>query len=101
MNSEFKPDVADTQPQHLLDAEYFEYSKAANPISANLITRIPYHSFPASLYDSGPSRVVPLDLSDALGCEGPATGPGLCANFIRLNAGDTLELHPNATSQVF
>ncbi|NWD00748.1 cupin [Pseudomonas sp. P7779] len=101
MNSEFKPDVADTQPQQLLDAEYFEYSKAANPISANLITRIPYHSFPASLYDSGPSRVVPLDLSDALGCEGPATGPGLCANFIRLNAGDTLELHPNATSQVF
>eukprot|EP01132_Coremiostelium_polycephalum_P023128 gene23128-27491_t len=101
MNSEFKPDVADTQPLHLLDAEYFEYSKAANPISANLITRIPYHSFPASLYDSGPSRVVPLDLSDALGCEGPATGPGLCANFIRLNAGDTLELHPNATSQVF
>jgi len=23
MNSEFKPDVADTQPLHLLDAEYF------------------------------------------------------------------------------
>lgn len=82
------------------DAEYFEYSKAANPISAGLISRIPYRNFPASLYDSGPSRLVPLDLSQDLGCEGPATGPGLCANFIRLNAGDTLELHPNATSQV-
>lgn len=82
------------------DAEYFEYSKAANPISAGLISRIPYQNFPSSLYDSGPSRVVPLDLSDALGCEGPATGPGLLANFIRLNAGDSLTLAPTATSQV-
>lgn len=101
MNREFKPDHAHALPSHLVDAEYFEYSKAANPISANLISRIPYHNFPASLYDSGPSRVVPLDLSDALGCAGPATGPGLCANFMRLNAGDALTLHPNATSQVF
>ena len=82
------------------DAEYFEYSKAANPISAGLISRIPYQNFPSSLYDSGPSRVIPLDLSDALGCEGPATGPGLLANFIRLNAGDSLTLAPTATSQV-
>lgn len=82
------------------DAEYFEYSKAANPISAGLISRIPYQNFPSSLYDSGPSRVVPLDLSEALGCEGPATGPGLLASFIRLNAGDTLGLTPTATSQV-
>ena len=50
------------------DAEYFEYSKAANPISAGLISRIPYQNFPASLYDAGPSRVVPLDLSEALNC---------------------------------
>ena len=82
------------------DAEYFEYSKAANPISAGLISRIPYQNFPSSLYDSGPSRAVPLDLSEALGCEGPATGPGLLASFIRLNAGDTLCLTPTATSQV-
>lgn len=95
--NEFNPAPTDINQ---VDAEYFEYSKAANPISANLIARIPY-SFPASLYDSGPSRVVPLDLSDALGCEGPATGPGLCANFMRLNRGDTLTLQPNATSQVF
>ena len=98
MNREFKPALADINQ---LDAEYFEYSKAANPISANLISRIPYQSFPASLCASGPSRVVPLDLSEALGCEGPATGPGLCANFMRLDHGDTLTLQPNATSQVF
>lgn len=101
MNSQLEPDAADVMRANEQEAEYFEYSKAANPISANLISRIPYHSFAATLYDSGPTRVVPLDLSDALGCEGPATGPGLCANFIRLNAGDSLTLQPNATSQVF
>jgi len=93
MNSAVKPDAT-------LDAEYFEYSKAANPISAKLISRVPYHSFPAALCADGPSRVVPLDLSEALGCQGPATGPGLCAHFIRLNAGDSLRLAPTATSQV-
>ncbi len=101
MNSTFKPQDADAAMLHQRDAEYFEYSKAANPISANLISRVPYQTFPASLYDSGASRVLPLDLSEAMGCAGPATGPGLCANFIRLNAGDSLSLQPNATSQVF
>ncbi|MGZ0714910.1 cupin [Pseudomonas palleroniana] len=101
MNSTFRIDAVDAAPPNEREAEYFEYSKAANPISAKLITGVPYHNFPASLCDSGPSRVVPLDLSEALGCEGPATGPGLCANFIRLNAGDSLTLQPNATSQVF
>jgi gentisate 1,2-dioxygenase len=99
MNSQLQPEAVVRANER--EAEYFEYSKAANPISANLISRIPYHSFSATLYDTGPSRGVPLDLSDALGCEGPATGPGLCANFIRLNAGDSLTLQPNATSQVF
>lgn len=100
MNTRLKTSISTELPAHEREAEYFEYSKAANPISANLITRIPYHSFPASLYNSGESRLVPLDLSESLGCEGPATGPGLCANFIRLNAGDSLKLEPNATSQV-
>ncbi|QKZ05656.1 cupin [Pseudomonas eucalypticola] len=93
MNSAFTPTTT-------VDAEYFEYSKAANPISAKLISRVPYHSFAAALCADGPSRVVPLDLSEHLGCAGPATGPGLCANFIRLNAGERLRLSPNATSQV-
>ena len=100
MNIRLKSSISSELPAHECEAEYFEYSKAANPISAILIPRIPYHSFPASLYNSGESRLVPLDLSESLGCEGPATGPGLCANFIRLNAGDSLRLEPNATSQV-
>ncbi|WP_029043109.1 cupin [Cupriavidus sp. WS] len=83
------------------DARYFEYTSSANPIGAKLISRVPYRSFPASLYDGGPTRVVPLDLAAELGCEGPATGPGLCANFVRVLAGEKISLEPNATSLVF
>jgi gentisate 1,2-dioxygenase len=83
------------------DARYFEYTSSANPIGAKLISRVPYHAFPPSLYDSGATRVVPLDLSRELDCEGPATGPGLCANFLRINAGEKIVVNPNATSLVF
>lgn len=83
------------------DAQYFEYTSSANPIGAKLISRIPYRSFPASLYNSGPTRVVPLDLSAELGCESPATGPGLSANFVRVLTGEKVALKPNATSMVF
>jgi gentisate 1,2-dioxygenase len=83
------------------DAQYFEYTSSANPIGARLITRVPYRSFDASLYDSGPTRVTPLDLSGELNCEGPATGPGLLANFIRVLASEHVTLEPNATSLVF
>ncbi|MFM0553572.1 cupin domain-containing protein [Paraburkholderia sediminicola] len=83
-----------------LDAQYFEYTSSANPIGAKLISRVPFRNFPPSLYADGATRVVPLDLSAELGCPGPATGPGLSANFLRINAGDALTLAPNATSQV-
>ncbi|MGU7776106.1 cupin [Burkholderia sp. MR1-5-21] len=83
------------------DAEYFEYTSSANPIGARLISRVPYHSFGASLYDSGPTRIVPLDLSAELRCASPATGPGLLAQFVRVVAGESVSVNPNATSQVF
>lgn len=82
------------------DAQYFEYTSSANPIGAKLISRVPFRSFSPSLYADGATRVVPLDLSAELGCPGPATGPGLSASFLRINAGDVLTLDPNATSQV-
>ncbi|UAK25900.1 cupin domain-containing protein [Sphingomonas nostoxanthinifaciens] len=82
-------------------AQFFEYSQAADPIRPSLTPRIPYHVFSPSLYADGPSRVVPLDLSAALKTEGPATGPGLCANFIRIGAGDRIDLDPIATSMIF
>ncbi|MDN7845975.1 cupin domain-containing protein [Burkholderia multivorans] len=83
------------------DAQFFEYTSSANPIGAKLISRVPYHSFVNSLYDSGPTRVVPLDLSSELGVDYPATGPSLMANFVRIVAGEKLSVNPNATSQVF
>ncbi|MFM0054825.1 cupin domain-containing protein [Paraburkholderia phytofirmans] len=83
-----------------LDAQYFEYTSSANPIGAKLISCVPFRNFPPSLYADGATRVVPLDLSAELGCPSPATGPGLSANFLRVNAGDALTLAPNATSQV-
>ncbi|CAM2143889.1 Cupin domain protein [Pararobbsia alpina] len=83
------------------DAQYFEYTSSANPIGAKLISRVPFRTFSPSLYADGATRVVPLDLSAELGCEGPATGPGLSANFVRINTGDALTFAPTATSQVF
>ena len=82
------------------DAQYFEYTSSANPIGAKLISRVPFRNFPPSLYADGPTRVVPLDLSAELRCPGPATSPGLSANFVRIEAGEALSLYPTATSQV-
>lgn len=82
------------------DAQYFEYTSSANPIGAKLISRVPFRNFPPSLYAAVTTRIVPLDLSTELGCPGPATGPGLSASFLRINAADALTLAPNATSQV-
>jgi epoxide hydrolase-like predicted phosphatase len=84
------------------DARYFEYSAAADPIGSGYIPRVPIVGFPRSLHEGGPTRVVPLDLSTELGiASGPATSPGLLANFVRIAAGDHVTTHPNATSQLF
>ena len=82
------------------DAEYFEYSKAADPIGLKLISRVPYHDFPASLYKDGPTRIIALDLSKELGVDYPATGPGLLAHFVRVVHGEQQSLNPLATSQL-
>lgn len=44
---------------------------------------------------------MPLDLSDDLRTEGPATSSGLVANFIRINAGEHVKTAPNATSELY
>ena len=59
-------------------AEYFEYSKAANPVGRQT-SKVPYADFPSRLHEEGPTRIVPFDLSDQLHCQGPATSPALCA----------------------
>src|SRR5262249_9058231 len=81
-------------------AQYFEYSKAANPVG-HQTSKVPYADFPSRLHEEGPTRIVPFDLSDQLRCPGPATSPALCANFIRILAGESLQTRPNATSEVY
>jgi len=82
------------------DARFFEYSQAADPVGDGVISPIPAASFPAGLYADGPTRAVALDLSDELRTPYPATTPALLASFLRICAGDELDLHPNATSQL-
>ena len=93
--------TSDPQEEAQRQARYFEYSSAANPIRPGLTPRVPFHLFASSLYDSGSTRRVVLDLSEQLHSQGPATGPGLCASFLRILAGEALTLDDNATSQVF
>ena len=54
------------------DGLYDEYSKAANPIAAGLITGVPLADFPHHLQQEGPTRIIPFDLSEELKCSGPA-----------------------------
>jgi gentisate 1,2-dioxygenase len=89
------------QQRWTADGLYFEYSKAANPIAAGSITRIPLADFPHHLHEEGPTRVIPFDLSAKLKCAGPATSPALCANFIRILPGEDLTTNPNATSELY
>lgn len=82
-------------------AQLFDYRQAANPIRHGLTEPIPDQRWGPELHASGPSAVLPLDLSGALGCSGPATSPALSANFIRLLPGDSIEAGAKATSLLF
>ncbi len=84
------------------DARYFEYSAAANPIGSGHTSQVPAAQFGRDLYADAPTGIVPLDLSKELGItSGPATSPGLLANFIRIRAGGRVSTSPNATSQLY
>lgn len=83
------------------DAKLYEYSKAADPVGSGWISPVPVREFGPALYANGESRVMPLDLSQALNTPYPATSPALLAHFIRILAGDTVATHPNATSELY
>ena len=80
---------------------YNEYTKAADPIGSGAIAKIPFAEFGSELHSTGSTRIIPLDISEKLRCEGPTTSPALCANFVRILAGETLSTNLNATSQLF
>lgn len=83
------------------DAQFFEYSKAANPIDSGATPAIPIKEFSAELYAAGNSRFIPLDLSHDLHTPYPATSPSLLASFVRILNGEQLTSTPNASSEFF
>jgi gentisate 1,2-dioxygenase len=84
------------------DARYFEYSRAADPLGSGQTPAMPIESFPSSLHQGGPTRIVPLDLSAALGIDrGPATSPALLASFIHLAPSERVATAPEATSELY
>ena len=79
----------------------YDYRQAANPIRKGLTEPIPYRHWSPPGPDAVQSAILPLDLSDALGCPGPATSPGLAAHFLQLCSGDPLRPRADATSLLF
>ena len=88
-------------PSLTRDTQFFEYSKAANPIESGATPSIPVRVFSSELYAGGPSRFVPLDLSADLQTPYPATGPSLLASFVRIRAGESLASSVTASSEFF
>jgi gentisate 1,2-dioxygenase len=82
-------------------ARYHDYRNASNPLGEGGLAAVPGARFPAELHESGITRTLPLDTSPVLGCPGPATAPGLCANFVHVRPGDAHVTDANATSQLF
>ncbi|MGE3621614.1 MAG: cupin [Acidimicrobiia bacterium] len=84
------------------EAEYFEYTRAANPIGSGHTPRVPLARFPAALHRGAPTGLVPLDVSADLGIDrGPATSPGLLASFVRIRAGEEVATDGVATSEMW
>ncbi|MBU6451727.1 MAG: cupin [Cyanobacteria bacterium REEB67] len=79
-------------------ALHFEYTKAADPIGSGAISPVPYAEFSGQLHQENATALIPLDMSEALGCPGPATSPALCANFVHILPNESLITHFNATS---
>ncbi|GAA4842032.1 hypothetical protein GCM10023201_35290 [Actinomycetospora corticicola] len=84
------------------DTRWFEYTKAADPVGLGYTPKVPAERFGPELWQGGRTRITPLDLSEPLGItSGPATSPGLVANFVSIRAGDNVHTEVNATSQLY
>lgn len=79
------------------DSRIYEYSSAANPS----IPQVPVLVHPAELHQSGPTRIIPFDLSKNMGIDYPATSPNLMASFLRICENEELTTTAKVTSQAF
>jgi gentisate 1,2-dioxygenase len=88
------------------DAEYFEYTRAANPVGSGRVPPVPLARFDAERHRAVATGVVAFDLRDQLSIPhdvepGPATSPALCASFVRIAAGAHVTTSPVATSELY
>ena len=83
------------------DVQYFEYTSAADPQSRGSISPVPYAELKSELHETGPTRVIPFDLSEKLDNTSTSTSPNLSASFIRIVSGEKIETEINATSELF
>lgn len=79
----------------------YDYRQAANPVRKGLTEPIPFRQWSAPLPDGSQSAILPLDLSEELGCGGPATSPGLAAHYLHVCPGQPLQPMASATSSLF
>jgi gentisate 1,2-dioxygenase len=82
-------------------ALWFDYREAANPVRPGLTEPIGLHQWGPEIHASGPTAILPLDLSRELGCEGPATSPALAAHFLRILPGEAITAPARACSALF
>jgi len=75
----------------------WEYSAAATP---NL-KDVPIQPFPASLHETGETRIIELNIADILGTTYAATSPSLLANYVRIRSNESIATKVEATSEVF
>lgn len=78
-------------------AEFKEYMSAVNPA----MPKIEVVDFPNTMHEQGNTRVIPLDLSAMIKTSYLATSPNLLANYLKINALETLKTDVPATSQMF
>ncbi|MBX9720882.1 MAG: cupin domain-containing protein, partial [Candidatus Obscuribacterales bacterium] len=90
-----------TESELQKDVQYFEYTKAANPLAQGSISQVPFAELLSHLHEQGATRIIPFDLADKLSCGGPASSPNLSAAFIRIEPGEQICTSANATSELY
>jgi gentisate 1,2-dioxygenase len=83
-------------------SNYFEYSRAANPVGSGRIPPVAMERFPAARHQEVATGIIPFDLSEQLSItDGPATSPALLTSFIRIAPGASVDTAPVATSELY
>ena len=79
------------------DGRIYEYESAANPVMAD----VPVLALSAQVHQTGPTRIIPFDLSKEINTPYVATSPNLLVGFVRIVGGESIDTQARATSQAF